>query len=120
MLPFRILYSGDAVTHWHGAGEGIKGTEENSRRARYLIKQRPHCTRFKITFTEAWILAYWSEEESISAHKECDVVDCTTDIGASCTVAFGRKNYVGKVAATGMKLILFYARVISKYILLYI
>ena len=37
------------------------------------------------------------------------------EIGASCTVAFGRKNYVGKVAATGMKRVLFYARVISAY-----
>ena len=37
------------------------------------------------------------------------------EIGASCTVAFGRKNYVGKVAATGIKRVLFYARVISTY-----
>ena len=116
MLLFHILYS-DTVTCWHGTEEGIKGTEENSRRVAYLIKQRPHCTRFKITFTEARILAYWSEEESIYAHKECDVVDSTMHIGASCTVAFGRKNYVGKVAATDMKQILFYARVISTYIL---
>ena len=59
------------LTRWNGPEEGVKGTKENSRRARYLIKQRPHCTHFKITFTEAWKLAYWSEEESLIAVTGC-------------------------------------------------
>ena len=53
-------------------------------------------------FTEVWILAYWEEEQSTSAHRASDVVDYSAlEVGALCTVAFGQKNYVGKIAATG-------------------
>ena len=47
----------------------------------------------------------WWEQESMTAHKASDpsVVDYTTEVGASCTVTFGRKQNAGKVAATGKK-----------------
>ena len=48
---------------------------------------------------------HWREEESMTAHKASDpsVVDYTMEVRASCTVTFGSKQYVGKVAATSKK-----------------
>lgn len=55
---------------------------------------------------------FWIEEDAMSAHNTSDpnVVDYSTEVGAACTVAFGRKTYVGKVAACGKKCILFYIK----------
>ena len=90
---------------WYGAEAGVERTQENGRRTRYLINSIYNTRCFKITFTETWILVHWREEESTTAYKASDpsVVDYTTEVGASCTVTFGRKQYVGMVAATGKK-----------------
>ena len=52
-------------------------------------------------FTEVWILAFWEDEQSTSAHKASDVNCSVLEVGAMCTVPFGQKKYDGQVAAFG-------------------
>ena len=53
-------------------------------------------------FLELWILVYWSDENSVSVHKEDEIKAVSTpDIGNECVVVFRGKRYTGRIAATG-------------------